>query len=53
MDTAFIAEYGSGKPVLAILGENDALPDLSQVADSDKEEPIVPEATDTAAVTTF
>ena len=42
MDTAFIAEYGSGKPVLAILGENDALPDLSQVADSDKEEPIVP-----------
>jgi aminobenzoyl-glutamate utilization protein B len=28
--TAFIAEYGSGKPVIAILGEFDALPGLSQ-----------------------
>ena len=28
--TAFIAEYGSGKPVVAILGEYDALPGLSQ-----------------------
>ena len=30
--TAFIAEYGSGKPVIAILGEFDALPGLSQAA---------------------
>ena len=28
--TAFTAEYGSGKPVIAILGEFDALPGLSQ-----------------------
>jgi aminobenzoyl-glutamate utilization protein B len=30
--TAFVAEYGSGKPVIAILGEFDALPGLSQEA---------------------
>lgn len=30
--TAFIAEFGSGKPVIAILGEFDALPGLSQAA---------------------
>lgn len=30
--TAFIASYGSGKPVIAILGEFDALPALSQAA---------------------
>jgi aminobenzoyl-glutamate utilization protein B len=30
MPTAFIAEYGSGKPVIGILGEFDALPGLSQ-----------------------
>jgi aminobenzoyl-glutamate utilization protein B len=28
--TAFIAEYGSGKPVIGVLGEFDALPGLSQ-----------------------
>src|SRR5437870_6911150 len=28
--TAFIATYGSGKPVIGILGEYDALPGLSQ-----------------------
>src|SRR5215470_14641689 len=28
--TAFIANYGEGKPVVAILGEFDALPGLSQ-----------------------
>ena len=28
--TAFIAEYGSGSPVIALLGEYDALPGLSQ-----------------------
>lgn len=30
--TAFIAEYGSGSPVIALLGEYDALPGLSQQA---------------------
>ena len=30
--TAFVAEYGSGKPVIGILGEFDALPGLSQEA---------------------
>lgn len=30
MPTAFTAEYGSGKPVIGILGEFDALPGLSQ-----------------------
>ncbi|MBL8819066.1 MAG: amidohydrolase [Planctomyces sp.] len=33
MPTAFIAEFGSGEPVLGILGEFDALPGLSQTAD--------------------
>jgi aminobenzoyl-glutamate utilization protein B len=28
--TAFVASYGTGKPVIAILGEFDALPELSQ-----------------------
>ena len=32
MPTAFIAEYGSGHPIIGILGEYDALPGLSQVA---------------------
>ncbi|HEX8358213.1 MAG TPA: amidohydrolase [Segetibacter sp.] len=34
--TAFTATYGSGKPVIAILAEYDALPGLSQQATSDK-----------------
>ncbi|WP_242119475.1 amidohydrolase [Aestuariivivens sediminicola] len=34
--TAFIAEYGSGKPVIAFLGEYDALPGLSQQAIAEK-----------------
>jgi aminobenzoyl-glutamate utilization protein B len=33
MPTAFTATFGSGKPVLAILGEYDALPGLSQTAE--------------------
>ncbi len=40
MDTAFIAEWGKGKPVIAILGENDALPAQSQMADVTKAQPI-------------
>lgn len=35
--TAFVAEYGSGSPVIAILGEYDALPGLSQKAVAEKE----------------
>ena len=38
--TAFIAEYGSGKPVIAFLGEFDALSGLSQKADTTEREPI-------------
>ncbi|MEJ1222237.1 amidohydrolase [Sediminicola sp. 1XM1-17] len=34
--TAFIAEYGNGGPVIAILGEYDALPGLSQQAVAEK-----------------
>lgn len=37
MPTAFIASYGSGKPVIGILGEFDALPGLSQKAQPQKE----------------
>ncbi len=37
MPTAFIAEYGSGKPVIAVLGEFDALPGLSQKAQTTRE----------------
>lgn len=34
--TAFVASYGSGKPVIAILAEYDALPGLSQQAIPEK-----------------
>ena len=34
--TAFVAEYGNGSPVIAILGEYDALPGLSQQAVPEK-----------------
>ncbi|MFW9824535.1 MAG: amidohydrolase, partial [Candidatus Thorarchaeota archaeon] len=33
MPTAFVATYGSGKPTIAVLGEYDALPGLSQTAE--------------------
>lgn len=36
MPTAFTAEWGSGKPVIAIFGEFDALPGLSQKAVPDR-----------------
>ncbi len=39
-ETALIAEYGSGKPVIAFLGEFDSLPGLSQEADSTSHTPI-------------
>lgn len=34
--TGFVASYGSGKPVIAMLGEFDALPGLSQAAVPDR-----------------
>jgi aminobenzoyl-glutamate utilization protein B len=36
MPTAFIAEYGEGYPIIAVLGEYDALPGLSQQAIPEK-----------------
>lgn len=37
MPTAFVATYGEGKPIIGILGEYDALPGISQKAQSSKE----------------
>jgi aminobenzoyl-glutamate utilization protein B len=37
MPTAFIAEFGSGKPVIGIIGEFDALPGISQKSQPVKE----------------
>lgn len=41
MPTCFIATWGSGKPVIGILGEFDALPGLSQIANSTVKIPVV------------
>jgi len=43
MPTAFVAEWGSGDPVVGILAEYDALPSLSQKAQTEREE-LVPGA---------
>lgn len=43
MPTAFLASYGSGKPVIAVLAEYDALPGMSQKAVPQRE-PITAEA---------
>ncbi|WP_312797810.1 M20 family metallopeptidase [Tianweitania sp.] len=43
MPTAFVAEFGKGAPVIAILGEFDALAGLSQVAGMLEKKPIDPE----------
>jgi aminobenzoyl-glutamate utilization protein B len=37
MNTAFVAEWGAGKPVIAFIGEYDALPGLSQRRQPEKE----------------
>jgi aminobenzoyl-glutamate utilization protein B len=42
LNTAFMAEWGSGKPVLGFIGEYDALPGLSQAVKPEKE-PLVEE----------
>ena len=36
MPTAFVASFGSGKPIIGIMGEYDALPGVSQKASADK-----------------
>ena len=36
MPTAFVAEYGNGKPIIGLLAEYDALPDMSQAANPTK-----------------
>lgn len=41
METAFIASYGEGHPIIAVLGEYDALSALSQEADKIERSPIV------------
>jgi aminobenzoyl-glutamate utilization protein B len=41
MPTCFVATWGSGKPVIGILGEYDALPGLSQVGMSPVQMPVV------------
>ena len=40
-ETAFLAEYGEGKPVIAMLGEYDALEGMSQRADVPFHDPLV------------
>ncbi len=42
IDTAFCGSYGSGKPVIGILGEYDALSGLSQKAGVCTHDPLVP-----------
>lgn len=42
METAFIASYGEGHPVIAILGEYDALAGLNQEADCTEHKPMEP-----------
>ncbi len=37
MPTAFVASFGTGKPVLGVLGEFDALPGMSQIAEPRQE----------------
>ena len=43
LPTAFVASYGGGRPVIAIMGEYDALPGISQKASTVKE-PLKPGA---------
>ncbi len=43
MPTAFVAEYGSGRPIIGLLAEYDALPGMSQKV-APRREPLVPGA---------
>ena len=40
LPTAFMAQWGSGKPVIGLLGEYDALPGMSQAADIPSPSPL-------------
>jgi aminobenzoyl-glutamate utilization protein B len=40
METAFVSEYGCGKPIIAFLAEYDALSGMNQEADNSKYQPI-------------
>ncbi len=42
MSTAFVAEYGSGSPIIGFMGEYDALPNMSQKAEVMERDPVVP-----------
>ncbi|MEG3129105.1 amidohydrolase [Pantoea cypripedii] len=42
IETAFVATFGTGQPVIAFLGEFDALPSLSQQAECSYFSPVVP-----------
>jgi aminobenzoyl-glutamate utilization protein B len=42
MAHAFVASYGSEAPAIGILGEYDALPNLSQQADLPEKKPVIP-----------
>ena len=53
LETAFIGEYGEGKPVIAFLGEYDALPGLSQEPCLTYQNRLWKAAADTDAATTF
>ena len=44
IETAFVGEFGSGKPVIGFLGEFDALPNLSQKANLTRREAIKEDA---------
>lgn len=44
MPTCFVASYGSGKPVIGILGEFDALPMISQQSRVPVQSPLIPGA---------
>ena len=44
MPTCFVATWGSGRPVIGILGEYDALPMLSQKALTPVQDPVIPGA---------
>ncbi|WP_295039036.1 M20 family metallopeptidase [Salinicola sp.] len=41
IETAFVASYGTGKPVIALLGEYDALAGLSQRGEASQAEPLI------------
>lgn len=41
--TAFMGSYGNGQPIIALLGEFDALSGLSQKSGIDNKEPIIPD----------